>query len=113
MGEGREAGLVLRGCQIHSSLEHLSVPLGKLSHIGFGGIDEVVYWAYGDFEAVVSAAVVELQSLPKCSEGYSSRLLQSSWMFHVPAVKKNPYMPEILPPHAAWPCSLAAARMPE
>lgn len=59
MGEGREASLVLRRCQIHSSLEHLSVPLGKLSHIGFGGIDEVVYWAFGDFEAVVSAAVVE------------------------------------------------------
>ena len=30
----------------------------------------------------------------------------------VPSVKKNPYMPEILPPHAACPCSLAAAKMP-
>ena len=56
MREGRETGLVLRGCQVNSSLEHLSVPFGELRHVGFGGINEVVYWTYVDFKVVFSAA---------------------------------------------------------
>ena len=43
---------------------------------------------------------------------YFGREREGCWDEALPAVKKNPYMPEMLPPHAAWPCSFAAARMP-
>merc|ERR1740138_766434 len=49
--EGHEAGLVLRGGEVHAALEHASVPPRKLVGVGLGCVREALDRALGEEES--------------------------------------------------------------
>mmetsp|Transcript_92154 Transcript_92154/g.256763 ORF Transcript_92154/g.256763 Transcript_92154/m.256763 type:complete len:226 (-) Transcript_92154:832-1509(-) len=51
VGEGSEAGLILRGCQVDALLQHGTVPACKLLRIALGSVREALDRAFGEEEA--------------------------------------------------------------